>query len=125
MWNLGGQCESLDSQFSVVISDNPDNDITACTAGNCTCRNLIQNCNIFGFMYANNSCTGTPVGQRNPTGVTILGCCKWNGEQCWNIMSDDDSNGSTANDKVKMCIENDISTFYDRACPTTDGTCPY
>jgi len=111
-WNsTTAECQTIDSQYGYVDKADSNLGIVACTAGNCTCENLIKNCDNFGYMYDTANCSGSPIGKNG----AVKGCCRWNPSTepnvCWTVANDADWNN--CGDKV----------LTGSACPN-NGTCP-
>ena len=111
---------------------------SSCTAGSCTCEQILTNCKNFGAIYSgvtnvgeeNNygdgvTCNGTWTGLGNDPTRTALGCCQWETEtNCYTIWSGIDAvDGIDGTAKVTDC-NGGSNVFWNGACLTSGTGCP-
>jgi len=111
LWSAGGTCNEINTEHDYIDG--------GCTKGNCTCEQLIKNCSDYGYLYGSSTCSGTDLNGKNPSTVTILGCCKWPDNQgnptnnnCWTLKSTD------ANTNCPNLLT------PGKACASSNGACP-
>jgi hypothetical protein len=138
--DFGDGCYEMSSEYSGGLKA----DGSKCTAGNCTCAEVVANCVAYGALYSGVDKTKPGMGEPGygagvkcaDAGGTVvgkplldLGCCKWSteGTKCYPVTKEEDEgycqSGANVYWKEQCGAKNeDDSRVCPTATPTYDGS---